>query len=244
MSKQLTVCGVAIKQDAEGRYSLNDLHKAAVKEGANERTKEPGKFMASPQTRELVEELTNTQNLGVAPVNRLHGGKNPGTFVLKELVYAYAMWISPKFHLEVIHAYDRLATDGVAVHYTAAESVLEDPLSYMEKIIAQAKVLKAERDRLALENKEMAPKAVVFDNCMALRQESLATFVRTLEGVNTMAIITNHRSHSAASKSTASTTGASTSGLKCFPYRLKVIPPLWWPRMPPTRDSTIPFCFR
>lgn len=34
----------------------------------------------------------------------------------------------------------------------------------------------------------MAPKAVVFDNCVALRQESLATFVRTLEGVNTMAI--------------------------------------------------------
>ncbi|SFA43652.1 hypothetical protein SAMN05216263_10259 [Metapseudomonas otitidis] len=29
MSKQLTVCGVAIKQDAEGRYCLNDLHKAA-----------------------------------------------------------------------------------------------------------------------------------------------------------------------------------------------------------------------
>lgn len=50
------------------------------------------------------------------------------------------------------------------------------------------KVLKAERDRLALENKEMAPKAVVFDNCMALRQESLASFVRTLEGVNTMTI--------------------------------------------------------
>ena len=90
----------------------------------------------------------------------------------------------------------------------------------------------------------MAQKAIVFDNCMALRQESLATFVRTLEGVNTMAIITNHRSHSAASKSTASTTGASTSGLKSFPYRLKVIPPLWCPRMPPTRDSTIPFCFR
>lgn len=87
--------------------------------------------------------------------------------------------------------------------------------------------LAEKNEQLALENKEMAPKAVVFDNCVALRQESLATFVRTLEGVNTMAIITNHRSHSAASKSTASITGASTSGLKSFPYRLKVIPPLW-----------------
>ncbi|HHK0424549.1 TPA: Rha family transcriptional regulator [Pseudomonas aeruginosa] len=48
--------------------------------------------------------------------------------------------------------------------------------------------LAEKNERLALENKEMAPKAVVFDNCMALRQESLATFVRTLEGVNTMAI--------------------------------------------------------
>jgi len=86
--------------------------------------------------------------------------------------------------------------------------------------------LAEKNEQLALENKEMAPKAVVFDNCVALRQESLATFVRTLEGVNTMAIITDHRIQSTASKSTTSTTGASTSGLKSFPYRLKVIPPL------------------
>lgn len=179
MSKQLTVCGVAIKQDAEGRYCLNDLHKAA---GAEPRHKPA---LWERQAGDLIDELRKGTD-SYPLQTRL--GRNGGTFVVKELVYAYAMWISPKFHLEVIRSYDRLATEGVAVHASAAEAVLDDPLSYMEKIIAQAKVLKAERDRLALENKEMAPKAVVFDNCVALRQESLATFVRTLEGVNTMAI--------------------------------------------------------
>lgn len=180
MSKQLTVCGVAIKQDAEGRYSLNDFHRAA----GDDQKHRPKYWLENCNTQALVAEI---EKGGFPPVS-VKPGRNGGTFVVKELVYAYAMWISPKFHLEVIRSYDRLATEGVAVHASAAEAVLDDPLTYMEKVIAQAKVLKAERDRLALENKEMAPKAVVFDNCVALRQESLATFVRTLEGVNTMAI--------------------------------------------------------
>lgn len=181
MSKQLTVCGVTIKQDADGRYCLNDFHKAAGGEAKHK----PLNFLRLDSTLELCRELLNSEQLEPTVS---WAGRFGGTFVVKELVYAYAMWISPKFHLEVIRSYDRLATEGVAVHASAAEAVLDDPLSYMEKIIAQAKVLKAERDRLALENQEMAPKAVVFDNCVALRQESLATFVRTLEGVNTMAI--------------------------------------------------------
>jgi hypothetical protein len=44
------------------------------------------------------------------PVNVINGGNQPGIYVVKPLVYAYAMWISPAFHLHVIEAYDALVT--------------------------------------------------------------------------------------------------------------------------------------
>ncbi|CTX95474.1 putative KilA-N domain protein [Escherichia coli] len=95
MNNLMVIDGIEVRRDAYGRYSLNDLHRAAVASGANARTKEPGKFLSSQQTVELVHELTNTQNLGVDPVSVIHGGNERGTYVCKELVYAYAMWISP-----------------------------------------------------------------------------------------------------------------------------------------------------
>uniref|UniRef100_UPI00374DD7E4 KilA-N domain-containing protein n=1 Tax=Escherichia coli TaxID=562 RepID=UPI00374DD7E4 len=88
MNNLMVIDGIEVRRDAYGRYSLNDLHRAAVASGANARTKEPGKFLSSQQTVELVHELTNTQNLGVDPVSVIHGGNERGTYVCKELVYA------------------------------------------------------------------------------------------------------------------------------------------------------------
>jgi phage antirepressor YoqD-like protein len=56
-------------------------------------------------------ELTDPGFPGSPPVAVLKGGSGPqGTFVVKELVYAYAMWVSPAFHLKVIRAYDAMVS--------------------------------------------------------------------------------------------------------------------------------------
>lgn len=156
MKGELIVAGVGIKQDAEGRYCLNDLHRAAVSSGANARSKEPNKFFASPQTTELVKELSDTQNSGIAPVNAIRGGIEQGTYVCKELIYAYAMWISAAFHLKVIRAYDAMVTAPPAID---PMEVLTDPaamrgilLSYTEKVL-----------KLQAEKAELEPKAQALD---------------------------------------------------------------------------------
>ena len=123
MNNLMVIDGIEVRRDAYGRYSLNDLHRAAVASGANARTKEPGKFLSSQQTVELVHELTNTQNLGVDPVSVIHGGNERGTYVCKELVYAYAMWISPSFHLKVIRTFDMVTSAPEKLSGQAADKM-------------------------------------------------------------------------------------------------------------------------
>ena len=124
----LTIINTAIRRDSAGRYCLNDLHKAAVAAGANARTKEPGKFFATEHAREVIRELAQEtpHNLGsfqtppLSPVFTAEG-RSGGTYVVKELDYSYAMWISPSFHLKVVRAYDSLVTGNYVKPLTQAE---------------------------------------------------------------------------------------------------------------------------
>lgn len=120
----LTIASTNIRRDDDGRYCLNDLHAAS---GANP-THRPNQFLRIDQTKELISELQAQQTDAQIcasntnqPVMTIKGGKRPqGTFVCKELVYAYAMWISPKFHLAVIRAFDALVTERQPVAHASA----------------------------------------------------------------------------------------------------------------------------
>lgn len=96
----IAIANKAIRQDADGRFSLNDLHQAA---GAAKRH-QPSDFLRSAQTQELIAELNSGESRNYAVARR--PGRGGGTFACKEMVYAYAMWISPAFCVKVIRAYD------------------------------------------------------------------------------------------------------------------------------------------
>lgn len=119
----LIIDTIAIRRDAAGRYSLNDLHRAAGGEGRHQ----PSNFMRLDATNDLVNELTQSSDVRIAehvPAFRVAlGGMDPGTYVVKELVYSYAMWISARFSLAVIRAYDSLVTSAVSVPQTLPEAL-------------------------------------------------------------------------------------------------------------------------
>lgn len=103
MTTQISISNIAIHQDSEGRYSLNDLHKAS----GGEQRHEPNRWVRLEQTNELISEIINTHIWAFDPITSRRGCKG-GTYVCKELVYAYAMWISAAFSLKVIRAYDEM----------------------------------------------------------------------------------------------------------------------------------------
>lgn len=180
MTTQLIIADTSIKTDAEGRYCLNDLHKAAGGESRHR----PTFFMRRPETVELVEELkcASQHSLPVATVM----GRKGGTFVCKQLVYTYAMWVSPKFHMKVVEFFDRGQTQGVAVADHAADEMLTNPLGYFEKVLAQAKQIQAERD-LALKNEAAAlQRETNIRAAVATHRQSVSRFVRSLGDINTM----------------------------------------------------------
>lgn len=113
-AQPLVVGDFSIRQDEDGRYSLADLHKAS----GNLAKHKPSNFLRVEQTQELIKEIEQVSHLRLgetdhfsnmrSAVKVINGGNNRGTYAVKEMVYAYAMWISAKFHLMVIRAYDAM----------------------------------------------------------------------------------------------------------------------------------------
>lgn len=72
----LTVCNISVRQDTEGRYCLNDFHKAAGGRASHA----PNHWKIVGQTQELLRALLTTD----IPAIKMTAGRYGGTYVCKE----------------------------------------------------------------------------------------------------------------------------------------------------------------
>ena len=108
----LTILNNSIRQ-LDNLYSLTDLHRAS----GGEQKHKPVLFLSNQQTKELISEIEIEGKVGIPTsiVKTIRGGKNPSTYACEELMLAYAMWISPKFHLVVLRAFLNLHKNSTAL---------------------------------------------------------------------------------------------------------------------------------
>lgn len=139
-NQALVISDTVIHHDPEGRYGLNDLYQASGGDSKNR----PSRWLENKQTQDLIAEIE--AEAGIPASVTIRGGANQGTYVVKELVYAYAAWISPAFYLKVIRAYDAMVT-GQLVLNNHAQQLLDMQTQLLDSLKSQTGFLKTELER-------------------------------------------------------------------------------------------------
>ena len=91
----------------ENLFSLNDLHQAS----GNLTKHKPAFFLRIDMTKDLIAEIEKETPNALKVIRGAQGG----TYACEELMLAYAMWISPKFHLVVLRAFLNLHKNSTAL---------------------------------------------------------------------------------------------------------------------------------
>jgi hypothetical protein len=106
---------VEIAQDEHGRYSLNDMHRAAMAAGSATESQRPGEFLRSAGVQAFLSVLDTDAGIH-ASVSSIKGGPNQGTYGARLVVLRYAAWIAPTFEVQVYQCFDDM-TRGKAPGY-------------------------------------------------------------------------------------------------------------------------------
>ncbi|AUX61841.1 KilA-N domain-containing protein [Simonsiella muelleri] len=150
MNTQIQISNVTIRQNDNQLFNLNDLHKAS---GGSE-THRPTFWLRNQQTQELIAEI---ESEGKTAFTTSQGGKNRGTFVCKELVYAYATWISAKFFLLVIRTFDAYVSGSLKPDALKTKTALPNGLTLEQ----QDEIKKFHRELVQTAPKEKQAKLAI-----------------------------------------------------------------------------------
>lgn len=103
-TQTVSVNGVSVRVDEEGRYNLNDLHAAAVINGEATEEQRPSQFLRSRQIKRFVQTLSRVQKCTLEqnqPLSVNNGGSNQGIWAHELIAIRYAAWINPEFEIHV-----------------------------------------------------------------------------------------------------------------------------------------------
>lgn len=123
----LTIGEIAVRQ-LDGLFSLNDLHKAAGGEAKHQ----PALFMRMEQTQSLIAEIGNSTD---SQSFKTKEGRNGGTYACRELVIAYAAWISAAFHLKVIRVFLAVATPTTPYSVQPGQTLSAEQAQYLRTML-------------------------------------------------------------------------------------------------------------
>ncbi|MBT9432237.1 KilA-N domain-containing protein [Candidatus Sodalis endolongispinus] len=113
MTKLIVIENTVVRQDAFWRYSLNDLHRAAVVQGKATDSQRPSKFMRSDGIAAFVQSLSESQKR--ASVNVIKGGLESGTWADELVAIRYAAWIETTFEVQVYEQFRNSVKDSNGV---------------------------------------------------------------------------------------------------------------------------------
>lgn len=121
---EITVFGTNIRKDAEGRFSLNDLHKAAMAKGHATESQRPGNFLKTDILKVFIKTLNSKTTIQCVKKNT---GATGSSFACAEVFIKYAQWLSPKIGVEVSNLFN---LPSVVMDYVRREFLFGEEIVY------------------------------------------------------------------------------------------------------------------
>lgn len=104
----LSIIGTKVRIDSEGRYCLNDLHKAALASGSAKEHHKPSEFLRSESVKSFVKAV-DLEAGNTVSINTVKGRGKTGTYAVELVAMRYAGWVDPSFEVKVYQAFQALA---------------------------------------------------------------------------------------------------------------------------------------
>lgn len=134
----ITLFNKTIRQDENGRYCLNDLHKAAMANGYATKNHRPTEFLRSEPVKEFLAEL---EKVGKSHIKTTKG-RSGGTYTTELVALRYAGWISPKVEVEVYKTFQKVVNADEGLTHDLIERQQDPEAQKRLAARAQSKVIR------------------------------------------------------------------------------------------------------